>query len=198
MLKEDVVDYKNCMYCHSNEPDPHVSKRITADSTHAFDCSVCHLGNSLIDSSYHEKTHDDGKGDVVFDSLFLQKRFGHMPEMYYEEGTCYNIPCHGYGRIDWDSAWGEDEKGAWFLGRDRIPWYPNAHIEDELDCFGCHDHSDHRLGHDCQMCHNGGTITDSVTIKDYSLHVNGYDEPYESPDTLFSPSCNLKSILEIK
>jgi hypothetical protein len=196
LTEDGKFDYRDCMYCHANEPNPHVSKRITADSTHAFDCSVCHFGNSMIDSSYNRKTHDDGKGDVVFDSLFLFKRFGHAPEMYYEEGTCYNIPCHGYGRIDWDSIWGEDEKGVWFRGRDGVPWYPNAHIEEKLDCFGCHDHSEHRIGHECQMCHNKGTIIDSVTIGNFSIHVNGYDEPYEEPDTVISSICNLKNILK--
>lgn len=183
-------NYKDCMFCHTKETVPHVSKRITADSAHAFDCSVCHLGNSLRDSSYNENTHDNGKGNVVFDSLFLANRFGQPSEMYYKEGTCYNIPCHGYGRIDGDSVRGENDRGAWFIGRDGVPWYPNANIEDKLDCFGCHDHSSHRLGHECQMCHDQGTIIDSVTIDDFSLHVNGYDEPYEMPDTLIDRNLN--------
>jgi hypothetical protein len=179
----ETVNIKDCLYCHKDPPDPHVPAKIMADTGHAFDCNVCHVGNSLKDSTVHPVMHDNGKGDVVFDTAFFLQVFRQTPEIYYEDGTCYNIPCHGSGRIDWDSTWGEDENGVWFIGRDYVPWYPHARIDDTVACIGCHDHSNHRLGHDCVMCHSAGTIIDSITLDDYSLHINGYDEPYEEPDT---------------
>jgi len=192
----ETVNIKDCLYCHENPPDPHVPAKIMADTGHAFDCNVCHAGNSMKDSTVHPVLHDNGKGDVVFDTAFFLRVFRQTPEIYYEDGTCYNIPCHGSGRIEWDSITGEDEKGFWFIGRDAVPWYPNAKIDGTLECIGCHDHSDHRTGHGpCSSCHYGGGIIDSVildnegkpidalTYLNYSLHINGYDEPYEKPDT---------------
>lgn len=181
--EDNSFNIKECGYCHDKYPDPHVSAKIMAEDGHNFDCSVCHQGNSWKDSTVHPTLHNDGKGDVVFDTAFLEERFRQELAIQYdpEQETCFNIPCHGYGRVDWDSITGEDENGVWFRGRDFVNWYPNAPLEGELDCLGCHDHSNHRVGHDggCIGCHYAGSISDSVTLDDFSLHINGYDEPYE-------------------
>jgi hypothetical protein len=172
----EEAEGESCMQCHNDLLGPHLLPKLMSDSAYAYDCSICHIGYSRKHLSVDPENHQDGISNVDFNTDYLHDVFTYSDEIGFENGNCSNIPCHGNGRMDLDSLQGADEKGKWVKGRDSVIWHVDVKLTDTLDCMGCHNTAKHRAEARCQSCHNKGTIIDSVTLDDYSMHINGRAE----------------------
>jgi hypothetical protein len=178
-LKEaGLLDSETCYLCHSVPPDRTIEHNFSYPG-YDVKCRICHVGYNEENLTINKKYHYNGRNDVVFDLAFFDSVFfkGHMEdfdEITYEKNTCYNIPCHGFGREGrYNTTFNDDSTFiAWDDSASFTVWRPWASVEEELDCNGCHNTTDHKAGRDCENCHEVVT-RDGVSISNYALHING-------------------------
>jgi predicted CxxxxCH...CXXCH cytochrome family protein len=152
-------DKDACTLCHTLFPAQGAHQRHTSSETYGMSCRVCHLTYNVDNLEVDEALHKNGSYDVEFDTTHIKGIFPEALVVPYNQGSCDNIPCHGFGRKDTFN----------------IVWTTSASWNQTLDCNGCHDtktNGHYWTGRNCKYCHSV-TTTDGIIITDYRKHTNG-------------------------
>jgi len=141
---------------------PHMSHVAAGELHDGFDCDSCHVKPTDVLSVGHLFVGDESPGvaDVDFSG-------GLSPSASWTGTSCSDLYCHGDGRRNNGSMSGQGE----------VTGCGDCHADldggrDAWDTMSG-EHEDHlREGLECADCH-GETTSDSRSIADVSLHVNG-------------------------